>query len=82
MTAVQQSGHALQWANATLRADRGMVTSAAQQSGQALQWADGATLQADRGVVVSSVQQSEQALQWADATLQADMQLQALGPDV
>jgi hypothetical protein len=68
LEAVKQSGHALGFASAELKADKEVVLVAVKQDGRALGFAS-AELKADKEVVLVAVKQNGHALQFASTAL-------------
>jgi len=71
LAAVQQSGDALQFASAGLRASREVVLAAVRKKGSAIRWA-AEELRLDRELGLAAVGQSGSALQFCGAALRSD----------
>lgn len=76
MAAVQQTGWALQFADAKLCGHRDIVLAAVRRDGQALEFAS-EQLREDRDVVLAAVKNSGWALEFASKSLRQDVQVVA-----
>ena len=74
MAAVKQKGHALEYADESLKKDREVVMAAVKQSGYALGYAD-KSLRKDREFVMAAVKQNGYALRFLDKSLQKDREV-------
>ena len=71
LTAIQQSGGALQYADANLKQNKAIVLAAVQQNGWALEFAD-ESLKKDEDIVLAAVQQYGMTLRFTDESLKKD----------
>eukprot|EP00403_Amphidinium_massartii_P011533 CAMPEP_0178409758 /NCGR_PEP_ID=MMETSP0689_2-20121128/20624_1 /TAXON_ID=160604 /ORGANISM="Amphidinium massartii, Strain CS-259" /LENGTH=169 /DNA_ID=CAMNT_0020030903 /DNA_START=123 /DNA_END=629 /DNA_ORIENTATION=+ len=72
--AVKGSGHALEWADASLRADRQVVMQAVTTNGEALEFAD-AGLRSDSDIVLAAMKEYVVALELAGDYIHNDSSL-------
>ena len=74
LAAVKQDGHALPYADKSLKKDKEVVLAAVKQNGIALYYAD-ESLKKDKEVVLSAVIQNGYALEYADESLKKDKEV-------